>query len=105
MRRVDYDKLLKQIRTDSNNRLAYDIRNEERRKNYVRPDKRDADICNKGIEWFKSGLSLEDAPEELRYNTNFIYGFRKGERLALIESLQNDSKKSRWLLWVLRLID
>ena len=91
----DYFKLYGEIRRDSATRITCDIRDKEKRKNYVRPDKRDADICNKGIEWFKSGLPLEDAPEELRNNTNFIYGFKKGERLALIESLQNDSKKSR----------
>ena len=91
----DYFKLYGEIRRDSATRITCDIRDKEKRKNYVRPYKRDVDICNKGIEWFKSGLPLEDAPEDLRNNTNFIYGFHKGERLALIESLQNDSKKSR----------
>ena len=91
----DYFKLYGEIRRDSSNRITADIRDKEKRKNYVRPDKRDVDIHNKGIEWFKSGLSLEDAPDELRNNSNFLNGFKKGERLALIESLQNDSKKSR----------
>ena len=91
----DYFKLYGEIRRNSSNRIAKDIRDKEKRKNYVRPDKRDVDIFNKGIEWFNSGLPLEDAPENLRNNTNFINGFKKGERLVLIESLQNDSKKSR----------
>ena len=91
----DYYKLYGEIRRDSATRIACDIRDKEKRKNYVRLDKRDLDICNKGIEWFENGFKLEDAPEELRNNTNFIYGFKKGERLALIESLQNESKKSR----------
>ena len=91
----DYYKLYAEIRRNSAAKITCDIRDREKRKNYVRPDKRDVDICNKGIEWFDSGLPLEDAPEELRSNTNFIYGFKKGERLAFIQSLQNDSKKSR----------
>ena len=91
----DYFRLYGEIRRDTANKIASDLRNKEIRKNYVRPDKRDLDICNKGLEWFKSGLALEDAPKELKNNTNFINGFNKGKRLAMIESLQNDSKKSR----------
>lgn len=93
--RIDYDKMYKDIRRNTNNRIANDIWEKERKKNYVRPDKRNLDIFNKGLEWFNNGLSLEDAPLELKNNTNFIYGFNKGERLAMIESLQDKSKKSR----------
>ena len=91
----DYFRLYGEIRRDTANKIASDLRNKEIRKNYVRPDKRDLDICNKGLEWFKNGLALEDAPIELKNNTNFINGFNKGKRLAMIESLQNESKKSR----------
>ena len=91
----DYFKLYGEIRRDSSNRIAYDLREKERKKNYVRPDKRDLEIYNKGLEWFNNGFKLEDAPENFRNNTNFIYEFKKGERLAMIESLQNESKKSR----------
>lgn len=91
----DYFKLYADIRRDSANRIAYDLREKERRMNYVRQDKRDLDICNQGLEWYKNGFALEDAPLELRNNTNFINGFNKGKRLDMIESLQNESKKSR----------
>ena len=47
----------------------------------------------KGEEWFKSELSLEDAPIELQQNISFKLGFERGERLALIEKLSNVSKK------------
>ena len=93
--KIDYDKIYKDIRRNSSNRIANDIWEKERRKNYVRPDKRDLDICNKGLEWFNSGLSLDDAPIELKNNTNFINDFIKGESNAMIECLQNKSKKSR----------
>ena len=91
----DYFRLYGEIRRDSSNKIASDLRNKEIKMNYVRPDKRDLNICNKGIEWFNEGLSLDDAPEELKNNTNFINGSNKGKRLAIIESLRNDSKKSR----------
>ena len=38
----------------------------------------------KGIEWFNSGLSLEDASEELRNNNSFCKGYARGE----FESIQ-----------------
>ena len=93
--KIDYDKMYKDIRRNSSNRIANDIYEKKKKENYVRPDKRDLDIFNKGLKWFNSGLSLEDAPEELRNNSNFINGFKKGERLVLIASLQDSSKKSR----------
>ena len=44
------------------------------------------------MEWFKSGLPFDDAPEELRKNTNFINGFNKGNRLAMIAEEQEKDK-------------
>lgn len=38
----------------------------------------------KGIEWFNSGLSLDDASEELRNNNSFCKGYARGE----FESIQ-----------------
>ena len=38
-----------------------------------------------GIKWFNSGLSLEDAPEDLRTNNSFCKGFERGE----FESIHN----------------
>lgn len=94
--RKDYFKLYGDIRKDLANRIAGDIQDKEKRANYVRPDKSDPDIFNKGMEWFNSGLSLDEAPEEIRKNSNFINGFKKGERLAYIATLQErDSERSR----------
>ena len=44
----------------------------------------DKNIFNKGFEWFESGLSLDDAPVELRANFNFINGFDKAKRVMTI---------------------
>ena len=90
--RTDFDKLYKEIRRDSSNKIYMDLRDKEKAKNYVRADKRDLSIYEKGMEWFKSGLPLEDAPEELRKNTNFINGFNKGKRLAMIAELQEKDR-------------
>lgn len=90
--RVDNYKLYKQIRKDSSDRIFNDLYQQEKAKNYVRRDKYDPDIQKKGLDWFNSGLSFDDAPEELRNNTNFIDGFHRGERLAKIAEMQEEDK-------------
>lgn len=55
----------------------------------------DPEIFNKGIEWYQSGLPIEDAPEELKNNAHFVNGYEKGKRLAKIEELQNNDTKRR----------
>ena len=91
---IDYGKLHIDIRRDSANKIAADLRNKERAQNFVRQDTRNKDIYEKGIAWFNTGFSLEDAPADIKNNTNFINGYEKGKRLALIASLQEeDSKK------------
>ena len=89
------DKLYKQIRIDSSNKINAGIRENERKSAYKHVDKYNKDIFEKGIRWFKSGLSLEDAPLELRNNSNFIRGFEKGRRLSLITELQENNSKKR----------
>lgn len=47
------------------------------------------DIFNKGYEWFESGLSLEDASDEIKNDFNFVNGFEKAKRVQKInESLE-----------------
>ena len=48
-----------------------------------------------GQKWFDSGLGLEDAPEELKNNRSFVYGFERGQRLASIPVLEERIKSSR----------
>lgn len=44
---------------------------------------------DKGVEWCNSGLSLDDAPIELKEDTNFVNGYEKGQRVKKInESLE-----------------
>lgn len=39
---------------------------------------------DKGINWFNEGLSLDDAPEELRNNVSFVNGFNYAYRIKLV---------------------
>lgn len=42
------------------------------------------DIFNKGIAWFESGLLIEDAPDEMKIDFNFVNGYEKAKRLKNI---------------------
>ena len=50
------------------------------------------DKYDKGLEWYNSGLGIEDAPVELQNNRSFVDGFKRGHRLALIEELTSKNK-------------
>ena len=39
---------------------------------------------NDGIRWFESGLSLDEASEDLRNNDSFIAGFEKGKWIQYV---------------------
>ena len=45
----------------------------------------DKDMVSTGIEYAKSGLTLEDATDEMRKNQNFIIGYEKGMRLLNVD--------------------
>lgn len=77
----------KHIRNDSvkvncgilNSKVASDVkRNSALKYNFDDPNYKN------GINWFNSGLSLEDAPKELRNNGSFIMGFKKGQHNKII---------------------
>lgn len=42
---------------------------------------------SKGIEWFESGLSLDEVPLEMRNHDSFISGYNHGQRVKFV----NDS--------------
>ena len=47
-----------------------------------------------GLAWFNSGLLLEDASLDMKNNPSFIAGFKKGERLVVInQALYEEGKK------------
>ena len=48
----------------------------------------DSKLYLKGEEWYNSGLTLADAPEELINNKSFINGYKRGERIALAKELE-----------------
>lgn len=89
------DKLYRQIRRDSADRINFDIREKERKDAYKHVDKYDKDLLEKGIQWFNSGLSLDEAPMEIRNNSNFVRDFEKGKRLSIIAELQTSDSKKR----------
>ena len=70
-----------QIRNSIQKKLADDLYREKKMQNMVRNDKYDQKIFNQGSEWFISGLEIEDAPEEIRNNTNFVRGFERARRI------------------------
>lgn len=91
----------KEIR-DLKRRLSYGLiegkmRDEKVLKNLHIQAKISTESYKKGEAWYKSGLSLDDAPEEFKEDYSFVYGFEHGKRLSLIQEIQNasSSKKSR----------
>ena len=44
----------------------------------------DMSIFDKGVLWFENGLLLDDAPDDMKTNFNFINGFNKAKRLKNI---------------------
>ena len=71
-----------QIRNNIQKKLANDLYREKKMQNMVRTDKYDQKIFNQGTEWYNSGLEIEDAPENIRNNTNFVRGFERARRVA-----------------------
>ena len=73
-------KLTRQMSNMLNNKIASDIA--ESKKVRHRDDEQ---MRNDGITFAKSGLTLEDAPEEKRNDQNFIIGYEKGKRLMNVD--------------------
>lgn len=54
----------------------------------------DKNDFNNGFMWFKNGLSLNDADSVMKNNQSFVNGFRKAERLELVNQfLYEEGKK------------
>ena len=66
---------------------ATDVINKERAKKMQSMDRYDPAIYDMGLNWGNEGLSLDDAPLEVKNNSNFINGFNKAKRLQLIAEL------------------
>ena len=67
------------------NTLQYYVSQDVKRKNNsVKHSYNNEMDRQKGLQWFNSGLLLDDAPEELRNNKSFIDGFNKGYRIKLV---------------------
>lgn len=61
------------------------IASEIREKNKIYQEN-DFDLFKQGSLWFKCGMNLEDANEDLRNNINFVNGFNRAKRLACVDT-------------------
>ena len=84
------DRLIKHIQEDSMFRIEGDIRRAKQRENYKPIDKYDINIFNQGMQWFNSGLPLEEAPDNVKTNTNFVKGYNKAKRIRDVENYLYD---------------
>ena len=84
----------REIRKKNQDKIAKDVYIKGKLEGFVRSDAYNANIFEQGANWFNEGMSLEDAPENIRNNTNFINGYNKASRLAFIEKLKNDDNMS-----------
>ena len=65
---------------------------EKKLKDLASKERFSSDLYNKGEQWFNSGLTLDEAPDELKNNNSFLNGFMRGHRLAIIEKLNKQGK-------------
>ena len=81
--RISYGKIEKKISDDRELKKLDEARNFSK------------DLFDKGTTWFDSGLTLDEAPENLKNNRSFINGFNYGKRLSLVKELQESVKKGK----------
>lgn len=82
------------------NRIGVDfneyLRDEIRKKRAANRSPYSKEIYEYGEEWYRSGLAIDEAPEEYRNHSSFIDGYGRAKRLAKIEEEQNNkSSRSR----------
>ena len=61
-----------------NGKIGNDIKNKNPNWKY------NIDDLNRGINWFDSGLSLDEASVDDRNNVAFVAGFEKGKRIQIV---------------------
>ena len=72
----DVYKYVREITAIQTHRIESELIEAERKKNRF-----DKNMMAEGLQYAKSGLSLEDAPEDKRNDYSFISGYEKGMRL------------------------
>ena len=73
------------IQRSNQNNVADDIAREKKKDSIVYNF--DKDNFQNGKLWFNEGLSLDEAPDNLKDNISFISGFRKAEREQYVNDL------------------
>ena len=83
----------REIRQGRQNAVEKDIREKANMEKMVKADRFDSKIFEQGANWFNEGMALEDAPDNVRNNSNFIRGYDRAKRIALIVEMQNNEDK------------
>lgn len=81
--RISYGKIEKMAREEHELKKIYDTKNFSK------------SLFDNGVAWFESGLSLNEADENLRNDRSFVNGFNYGYRLSLVKELEATIKKSK----------
>lgn len=84
----------REIRQNNQNAIASDIWNKNKANNSAVVDRFDEDIFKQGESWFATGLSLEEAPDDKKNNSNFRKGFERAQRIANVEQSLYELGKS-----------
>lgn len=75
---------LRKIRETNQALVARDIAEKQVKVRYSQ------DLFNKGNEWFDAGLSLDEAPLEMKNHDSFIGGYNHGKRIKLVNDILYD---------------
>lgn len=73
---------LRRISESVQSNLAEDLAREKNRDSIIHNF--DKNSLQQGKNWFDEGLSLEDAPENLKKNASFVAGYKKAQRVQYI---------------------
>lgn len=78
-------KHVEKLRFNISESIMQELNTKEKMKNFTPRFSTEVEIFNKGEQWFNNGFNLEEAPDELKNNRVFINGFKRAERLVIIE--------------------
>lgn len=90
MKRTDYNALKQIIYREIEKDMA-----QKKKTGTTHTEAFDINVFNKGMEWFASGLSLEDASEEDKNSIHFVNGYERAKRLARIEEMKKNNSVHR----------
>lgn len=78
------DYIIKEASAATQSHIARDVKMAQAKNNDSLSHNFSQDDFQEGILWFDSGNSLENAPEKMRQRVSFVNGFKKAQRLKII---------------------